>query len=58
MDRGTPALGPAAGAAGYRGGPGETARRLCGVPAAHGGVRLCGEAWPRRGDLIPGPWAG
>ena len=20
--------------------------------------RLCGEAWPRRGDLIPGPWAG
>ena len=31
---------------------------FCGVPAAHGGVRLCGEAWPGRSDLIPGPWAG
>ena len=29
---------PAAGAVGYRGGPGETPRRLCGVPAAYGGV--------------------
>lgn len=47
-----------AGAACHRGGPGETARRLCGVPPAHGGVWLCGKAWPGRGDLIPGPWAG
>lgn len=51
-------MGKAGGAAGYRGGPVETARRLSGVPPAHGGVRLCGEAWPGWGDLIPGPWAG
>ena len=26
--------------------------------AAYGGVRLCGEAWAGRRDLVPGSWAG
>ena len=58
MDWGKAALGPAAGAAGDRGGPGAKARRLSSVPTAYGGVRLSSEAWAGRRDLIPGPWAG
>ena len=45
-----------AGAAGYRGCPGEKARRLPGVPAAHGGVRLSSKAWAGRRDFVLGPW--
>ena len=58
MDRGKAPLGPAAGAAGDRGGSGAKARRLPGVSAAHGGVRLSNKAWAGRRDLVPGPWAG
>ena len=57
MDRGKATLGPTAGAAGDRGGSGAKARRLPGVSAAHGGVRLSSEAWAGRRDLVPGPWA-
>ena len=53
MDRGKAALCTTAGAVGHRGGPGEKARRLSGVPAAYGGVRICGEAWTGRRDLDP-----
>ncbi len=53
-----PSAQQAAGAAGDRGGSGAKARRLPGVSATHGGVRLSSEAGAGRCNLVPCAGAG
>lgn len=58
MDRGASPVRPAAAPCGNRGGAGEKARRLRGVPAPDGRGRVCGEVRAGRRDLVPCSGAG